>query len=44
MSVVFLRVNFIAELHIFEFVDQVILSHIDMHPFTANGVIQFGYA
>ena len=44
MRVVFFHVNFLAKLHIFDFVDQVILSHIDMHPFMAYGVIQFGYA
>ena len=30
-----------AELHIFDFVDQAILLHIDMHPFMAYGVIHF---
>ena len=44
MSVVFLHVSYLAELHIFDFVDQAILSHIGMHPFMAYGVIHFGYA
>ena len=44
MSVVFLSVSFLTKLHIFDFVDQVILSHIGMHPFMAYGVIHFGYA
>jgi len=32
------------ELYIFDFVNQVILSRIGMHPFMAYGVIHLGYA
>ena len=34
----------LAELQIFDFVDQAILLHIGMHPFMAYGVIRFSYA
>ena len=44
MSVVFLHTSLHAELHIFDFVDQAILSNIGMLPFIAYGVIHFGYA
>ena len=44
MSVVFIHVSFLAELHIFDFVDQATLSHIGMYPFMAYGVIHFSYA
>ena len=37
MSVVFLHASLHAELHIFDFVDQTILSNIGMHPFIAYG-------
>ena len=43
MSVVFLHASLHAELHIFDFVDQAILSNIGMHPFIAYGVIHFGF-